>query len=436
MSENDLDPAVREGLHSLVASTAPGADAEARILHSVRAAALQTGSQPQRRFFDAGRPLWEVALAILTAAVVAGSVVAGIAVLARHAPSPAHPPVSARATPTASPPPTPSASPATPSATPTSAQWVSRFVPLGDVAAIVLGPGSVYVIYNPPIQSGGYSPALARVVRIDRSNGAVEHGGAFPGAETLALAGGYLWVASGPSPGVASTDANVLYRLNASTLAVEQRSSITGLAGTSNLEPPALTAADNLLWIGYGPHVARLSATTGAPIWSRDVGGTGSVSSVSVDPTGRLLYAGFDSDRPSIAELSAITGTTVTESSAYFGFDLGGPKLAAFVGYVWVAYATGNDGTNVELHAANLALSAGGVDGLHTNGIDVFRGNGILWMSDGMAGELFCADEASGAVRATFDWPLGGLIAADPSGTVVGGFSGVSFLRTNPVCYS
>jgi hypothetical protein len=433
MSENDLDPALREYVHRVVESTVPGADAEARILNSVHATALGTGSQPERRSLYFGRPLWAVAIAVLTAAVVAGSLVVGFAVLARPARSPVHPPpVSARATPTASAVPSPSASPVTP----TSAQWVSRFVPVGDVGAIVLGPASAYVIVNPTTQNGGYSPALAQIDRINRSNGAVDHGGTFPGAVSLALAGGYLWVATGPSPGVASTKANLLLRLNPLTLAVEQRTSIAELGGTNNLEPPDLAAAGNMLWIGYGPHVARLSAASGATIWTRNVGGTGSVSSVSVDSIGRLLYVGFDSDRPSIAELNATTGATLAESSAYFGYDLGGPQLAAFIGDVWVAYATGNDGTNVELQASNLTPSAGGVSGLHTNGIDVFRGNGILWMSDGMAGELFCADEATGAVRASFDWPLGGLIAADSAGTVVGGYSGVSFLRTDPRCYS
>jgi hypothetical protein len=160
------------------------------------------------------------------------------------------------------------------------------------------------------------------------------------------------------------------------------------------------------------------------------------VSSIAIDPTGRLLYAGFDGNRPSIAELNATTGATLAETSAYFGFDLGGPRLAAIVGNVWVAYATGMDGTTVELHAANLTQAAGGVGGLHTNGIDVFRGNAILWMSDGMAGELFCADQGTGAIRVSFNWPLGGLIAADAAGTIVGDFNGVSFLRVDPRCYS
>ena len=258
-------------------------------------------------------------------------------------------------------------------------------------------------------------PALAHVVRIDRNDGAIHDGGSFPGAGSLAIAGGYLWVATAPSPGVPSSEANILYRLNALTLVVEQRTSIAGLTTAGNFEPPALTAAGNVLWIGYGPHVARLSATTGATVWGRSLGGTGSVTSLSVDPTGRLIYAGFDGDRPSIAELNATTGATVALTSAYYGFDLGGPKLAAFVGDVWVAYATGMDGTNVELGASNLIPRAGGVDGLHTNGLNVFRGNGILWMSD--FGELFCADQATGAIRATInDVPFGTLIASELGG--------------------
>jgi len=73
----------------------------------------------------------------------------------------------------------------------------------------VLGPASAYVIVNPTTQNGGYSPALAQIDRINRSNGAVDHGGTFPGAGVLALAGGYLWVANRPSPGVASTKGDI-----------------------------------------------------------------------------------------------------------------------------------------------------------------------------------------------------------------------------------
>jgi len=43
-----------------------------------------------------------------------------------------------------------------------------------------------------------------------------------------------------------------------------------------------------------------------------------------------------------------------------------------------------------------------------------------------MAGELFCADQGTGAIRVSFNWPLGGLIAADAAGTIVGDFNGVS----------
>ena len=434
MTDDHIDPVVRDGLQRVINSAVPGADAEARILMSVRDSATGAGSQHRLASLRIGRPLRAVALAILTAAVVAGSVVIGFAVLARRAPSPVHlPPVSATATPTPSAVPTASAPPPSPSASPAAAQLVSRFVRVGDVGAIVLGPNSVYVICNENEPAGTYSPAVAHVVRIDRGNGAIHDGGLFPGAGSLAVADGYLWVASGPSPGVPSRDANILYRLNALTLVVQQRTSIAGLTIAGNFEPPALAAAGNVLWIGYGPQVARLSAASGAVVWSRSLGGTGSVSSLSVDPTGRLIYAGFDAARPSIAELNATTGATVASTSAYYGFDLGGPKLAAFVGDVWVAYATGMDGTNVELGASDLKPRVEGAGNLHTNGLNVFRGNGFLWMSD--VGELFCADQTTGAVRATIaDVPFGTLIASNSAGTVVAGSNGVYFLKADPRC--
>jgi hypothetical protein len=332
--------------------------------------------------------------------------------------------------PTSTPVPTPSPSPAL-------AAWISRSIRTGPVGAIALATSAIYIIYEKSQPAGSYSPALARVAMINRSTGELHDGGAFPGAESLALAGGYLWVASGVSPGVNASDSNVLYRMNASSLVVQQRTSLGSLVSTGNYEPPVLAGNGSRLWVGYGVHVARLDVITGAVLHTSTVGNAGAgVSSLAIDPLGRVLYVGMAGDcvtGASVAELNSTTGIRIAMTSTYYGCDLGGPKLAATGDGVWVAYATGLEGSAAELRASDLEQAAI-IPGLHSNGIEAFTGGGVLWLADGMAGELFCSDPATGAPRASVSWPLGGLVAADARGAFLGGYAGVSFLRPDPRC--
>jgi hypothetical protein len=325
----------------------------------------------------------------------------------------------------------------TPSPSPALAAWISRSIRTGPVGAIALAPNAIYVIYEKSQPAGSYDPALARVAIINRSTGELHDGGAFSGAQSLALAGGYLWVVSGASPGVSPTDANVLYRVDASSLVVERRTTLGRLVSNGNHEPPVLAANGGRLWVGYGVHVARLDPTTGALLHTSTVGNAGAgVSSLAIDPSGRVLYVGMAGDcvtGASVAEVNSTTGMRIATTSTYYGCDLGGPNLAATGDGVWVAYATGLEGAAAELRASDLEQVAI-IPGLHSNGIEAFTGGGVLWLVDGMAGELFCADPATGATRASVSWPLGGLVAADARGAFLGGYDGVSFLRPDPLC--
>ena len=363
------------------------------------------------------------------------AVALSVLLLAGCATGNAHPSPTAIESPTAAP--TTSSPQPTPSPSPALAAWISRSIRTGPVGAIALAPNAIYIIYEKSQPAGSYDPALARVAIIDRSTGELHDGGAFPGAQSLALAGGYLWVASGASPGVNRSDANVLYRVDASSLVVERRISLGRLVSNGNYEPPVLAAIGGRLWVGYGVHVARLDPTTGAVLHTSTVGNPGAgVSSLAIDPSGRVLYVGMAGDcvtGASVAEVNSTTGMRIATTSAYYGCDLGGPNLAATGDGVWVAYATGLEGAAAELRASDLEQSAL-IPGQHSNGIEAFTGGGVLWLTDGMAGELFCADPATGATRASVIWPLGGLVAADARGAFLGGYDGVSFLRPDPLC--
>jgi hypothetical protein len=428
---NPIDPDLSAGLQRALDPIVPGPAAETRILRAVRMDPLEA-SPLARPFHILSRPLRALLIGGLTAALVAGSiffVAEGLRARKSQAPAQSPPGSSASAaiTPTASIP--------TPAPTFTAAQWIEKLVPVGGVGAIALGSETAYVITDGHQSPGSYSPALAHIVSINLQSGATRDGGAFPGAASLALAGDALWVASGSGPGISAPEANQLYRLNASTLAVEEQASIASLSTSDNHEPPVLVASGDLLWIGYSTHVARLNETTGAIIIAKTVGDPGAaVSSLSIDPNATRLYAGFASAGPSIAELDATSGAIIAVSTAAYGDDLGGPKLAAFVGNVWVAYPTGTAGSVVDLSATNLNPIAGGAGGIYSNSVAVFTGHGLLWLSDGMANQLICADPVTGAPRATVNWPAGGLIAADTAQTLVGGGSGVYFLHPVPSC--
>lgn len=224
-----------------------------------------------------------------------------------------HPSPTAVESPTVAP--TTSTAQPTPSPSPALAAWISRSIQTGPVGAIALAPSAIYVIYEKSQPAGSYDPALARVAIIDRSTGALHDGGAFPGAQSLALGGSYLWVASGGSPGINPSDANVLYRVDASSLVVEQRTSLGSLVSNGNYEPPVLAANGGRLWVGYGVHVARLDPTTGVVLHTLTVGNPGAgVSSLAIDPSGRVLYVGMAGDcvtGESVAELNSTTGMRI-----------------------------------------------------------------------------------------------------------------------------
>lgn len=437
MTGTDIDPLLKERLDRAIDPLVPGTAAEARIEKALQDSGVGGIERPRHRlpFWSPLRPLMVAALTVALVAATAFGI--SYALHARELPRVSGP--ASKTPPGVSPPVAPTTSTAQPIATssPALASWIARLIPIGWVGAIALSPSAVYVIYEKSPVSGGFNPAVAHVARIDRSSYAVRDGGLFPGAQSLAFAGGYLWVASGPGPGVSRSAENVLYRLDASSLAVQRRTSLVSLGSNGYGEPPSLAGSGGLLWVGYGNRVTRLDPTTSAVLhtWSIRSPAAG-VSSLSMDPSGTRLYVGMVPTGVSIAELDSITGKTLATTSAYYGGDLGGPRLAATAGGVWVAYATGTQGTAVGLRASDLRRIAT-IPGQHGNAIDAFSGSGVLWTIDAGTGDLVCASPPTGATRASVNWTDGGLLVADSSGTYVGGDTrGVFVLRPSPVCHA
>lgn len=170
---------------------------------------------------------------------------------------------------------------------------------------------------------------------------------------------------------------------------------------------PDLTATINgPLWVAGGEDLWALNPSTGAVETEFDTGN--SITSMSTDPTGNLLYTDAEDNRsePWVTEYSAQTGKELKR--AYPGGIVAG-SVAATYGGVWVSFRTGMGGQAIELSATGLTQIAPplnprgstfdpyGQDG----GVGASVSQGTLWltaMTDN--GVLTCADPVTGAVRA------------------------------------
>jgi hypothetical protein len=172
------------------------------------------------------------------------------------------------------------------------------------------------------------------------------------------------------------------------------------------------------LWIAGGERtVSLVSATTGAVIRSVDLAGT--ISSISIDPTGHFLYVslnGLMSDPAAavstvINELDATTGRLVAHAG--IKFTLGWATLDAVQGGVWVSYRGGMMGAVVLLRAAGLTNASGSKgqrdEVIPTMGIPITMGvssvqvGSVVWLSAALG--TSCVSPSSGAFRAGTAFP-------------------------------
>jgi len=331
---------------------------------------------------------------------------------------------------------------ATPTPTPSPAptgSWVTQRLSIGSVTAMALDSSAVFALYAPGPVNGRSVPT--RLARIDRSSGAFVTADVPPGAMQMARAGSALWIAPGGES--FGTGANVLTLVDSVILKLKGQVQLPARSGTNTFFGPQLAGTASLLWLGYGNRVYRLNPQTGSTILGQSLPGT--ATSLSIDPSGHRLYVGVEvtptsSGQDQAVELDALTGARLA-SAETGGIGLGGPHVAAAADGVWVSYATGMMGA-VE-HRSATSLAALPIAGLNpndnvlrgTNGIGAFVGGGTLWLIDGMAERVTCADPASGALRASAQETFPSAFVVDSSGAYLGDGGGVATLQPDPSCW-
>lgn len=322
------------------------------------------------------------------------------------------------ATPSATPAPTPTP---TPSPTPGS-NWVTQRFPVGAPTAMVLDPSAVFALVP------------NKVARIDRVTSTVTTGSTQPNSSGIARTDAGVWIAAGPGTAPAAANSQWLTLVNPTTLQVIQQVHLPGQPGSDLNVGPELAGDPSLLWLAYGSGIYRLDPNNGATLLSKSIPGT--AVSVSLDASGQRLYVGVEvppgpTGQDRVLEFDASTGATIA-SAETGGGGLGGPHVAAAADGVWVAYATGTQGSVEHRNAASLAAIGSSIR--TSNTIHAAVGAGALWLIDGMAQRVTCADPASGATRASSPETEPAAFAVDTNGAYLGDSAGIAAMQPPAAC--
>jgi hypothetical protein len=332
----------------------------------------------------------------------------------------------------------PAASPASsPSLQASSPLPLAKHWALGPVVDVAVSTEAAYVLYAPADSTGekGFATTHTRLARIDRSSGLVMTAGPYPFAIRIAVAGSVVWIgARNQYPATPIAGSSTLIGVDGKNLRLLRR--LTLPAGDAQQAfGSSLASNAATLWVAYGATIYRLTGDTGATVGSQAIAGV--ATSIAVDPFGQRLYVGIDSvPAASAATITAFDAATLKPllSATTGGGDLGGPHLAAVANDVWVSYATGMLGQVEHRQASNLA-QVPMASAMHTNGVQVFGIAGMVWVADAMASQLMCLDTHTGAVRASWETPQGGVIDGDRSMLYFGDITGVGSVQPDPRCF-
>jgi hypothetical protein len=404
-----------------------------RLTRFYREAGGEVSSTPPLWVPGKPRPVRWLQPVLASVALIA--LAAGLAVTVRIVREEAQrkPPPVVGPSPFLSPSPSPSLTPSpTPSPSATSS-WITRQVALGQVQAMSLDATAIFALYAPNPVSGGIDASQMRLARVDRSTGAVTTAGPFPNAWQMARVAGGLWLAAGADPTNPSADTQWLTLLDPVTLKVKQRVHLPGQPTAGTFSVPQLAGTSDLLWSAYGNSLDRLDAATGRAVLTQNLGGT--ATGLSIDPSSHRLYAGVVPSQGTealVIEWDGSTGRRIV-SAPTGGVDLGGPTVAAAPDGVWITYATGMQGAVEHRADTSLSVLSGPLHG-HSNGIRAFVGGGALWLVDGGAGQVECADLRTGTTAASTQATLAAALVADANGSYLGDADGVGFLRPDAAC--
>jgi hypothetical protein len=257
----------------------------------------------------------------------------------------------------------------------------------------------------------GSSAVRDELVRIDVTTGQVLASRRISGFVVQVLpAGGYLWVVTS-----SATNRATLLKLNRRTLWPAAGWHQMPLSAQST-EGYTLAVAGGWLWVADGDRLLRLSLPAGSPTLSVPLPGAGS-SDVSADPSGTFLLdgeAGPDGGPGAIQRRDPDTGALL--ASHPFPPAVAAPMVAGPVdGRVWVTEPTGMMGYIEAFSSYDLAVFGGGChEGEITstcipgdNSVMARIFDGLLWVTDPAGGSMrnYCADPGSGNVLAPIRLP-------------------------------
>ena len=237
-------------------------------------------------------------------------------------------------------------------------------VKLVPTAIVVAADGvSAYAI---TVASTSPTSTAGRLTLIDLATGQVERGSALPAASQLFLVGPTLYVLEP----IAGKEGHVsgpwtLYRLRSGAKLARIGPLPLGLS--ANVDP--VTASGSAVagtadtWIGAGSDLVEINPAADAVL--RRVPAAGLVTSLSVSPDGKLLYAAVNrlvtnpvaDPAAAITERHAATGAVIATSGVRFAIT--GADLHAVAGAVWASYRTGMAGGATVLEAAGLRRIGG-----------------------------------------------------------------------------
>ncbi len=263
------------------------------------------------------------------------------------------------------------------------------WLPEAGVAALAMDSAAVYVLNR------------SRVLRVERVSGRIVRQRALPD-EPAALALGpadTLWLTTrGQDP-----RSYALLQLDRRTLGVRR---------TLHLDDPpvALAVAGPTLWAGGYSTLYRLDAADGRVRGRLRL--DRATESLAVDPSQRFLYVGVADE----------LHHTLTARDARTGSELGRRNLRTTSlvpsDSLWITELDGyNVATVRRLDPRTLAdQGLGELGPLRDEGLAVWPGGGVLWITDATRGTLTCVDPRTARVRGDRSFDDTGLLVADAVG--------------------
>jgi hypothetical protein len=307
---------------------------------------------------------------------------------------------------------------------------------------VTVTQGSMFVTWQ--VSPPGQAAVRSELARVNTATGTVEAARLFTGfLDQVLEARGSLWVIAQTSSTPAS---ETLLTLNPLTLRMSGEQSI-GSGGESAWAAQTLAIAGGWLWADGGNRLLRLSPRTGTVTASIVLPGAAS-SDVSAAAAGAELIVGEadNEGRGAVQRRDAATGALLASHPVE---GVAAPTVAGPVGSaVWISEATGMMGYVQRLDATSMRPEGSTCDEgrvtatcvFGTNGITARLADGLLWITQVAGGSQrnYCARPVSGRAiapvvlpRPSQDIVLG--IASDRIFYAAPGANAGEYLRQVPV---